>query len=166
MSLFTNSLENAIRQIVPHEAEEFERINYGANARRVRAPYITRIITIDHRGAEENCGRWYMNGETYGAHVVSMIPFTWTIIRPVSPRIEILLLFFLSLLFLSFSSFFFLFYKIHCHALRTAAAEGLRAFRFALARGRDKWNFARLHLCRGKKIDNSEIASSPTPREG
>jgi len=107
--LFTNSLENAIRQIVLREAEEFERINHGANARRARAPYITRIITIDHRGAEENCGKWYMNGETYGAHVVSMIPFTWTIIRPVSPRIEILLLFFLSLLFLSFSTFFFFF---------------------------------------------------------
>lgn len=65
-----------------------ERINHGASARHAWAPYITRIITIDHRGAEENCGRWYTNGKTYGAHVVSMIPFTWTIIRPAALHVS------------------------------------------------------------------------------
>jgi len=61
--LFTNSFESAVRLIILHEAE-LERINHGTNIRRARTPYITRIITIDHRRAEENCGRWYMNGGT------------------------------------------------------------------------------------------------------
>lgn len=79
-----------------------------------------------------------MDSETYGAHVVSMIPFMWTIIHQHRG----------SLVLSTFPFCFSLppfFFTIRYHALTNAVTKGL-PFWFALTCESDKWNSARFHL--------------------
>lgn len=93
---------------------------------------------IDHTRERKLRERWYMDSETYGAHVVSMIPFMWTIIHQHRG----------SLVLSTFPFCFSLppfFFTIRYHALTNAVTKGL-PFWFALTCESDKWNSARFHL--------------------
>lgn len=168
MSLFTNSFENAVILIILREAE-LERINHGAKCTACSGPvYYANNHDWSSRGGRKLREMIYERRNVRRARGFNDSIYVNDNTPSLSAVSRLFLLLFSFFFFYFFLSSFLLFFTLFFSLPRArdrSVAKGLRALRFALARESDKWNFARLHLRRGKKIDNPEI-TSPTPREG